>query len=132
MSRPDPLSSPQRARLGIVRVAMLAGVIMFGVVTWFLRRSGPAPGGIEAGPLDTITYGAMIAGIAGIVVMRRVVAAATDAARYANMAVIGWAFGELAALAGAVHYFMTGDPTRYVIGVMVMLLSFVLIPLRRT
>lgn len=127
----DPLDSRQRARLGIIRVSMLAGVIMFGLVTWFLRRSGPSPVSIDGSLLDMVTYGAMIAGIAGIVVMRRVVANAADAARYANIAVIGWAFGELAALAGAVHYFITGDPTRYVIGVMVMLVSFVLIPLRR-
>lgn len=128
----DPLDSRQRARLGIIRVAMLAGVIMFGLVTWFLRRGGPSPVSVDGSVLDTVTYGAMIAGIAGIVVMRRVVAAAADAARYANTAVIGWAFGELAALAGAVHYFITGDPTRYVIGLMVMLVSFVLIPLRRS
>jgi hypothetical protein len=132
MSRPDPLDSAHRARLGAIRISFLAGVLMFGAVVWFMRRGGGGPVASSTGLVDAISYAALAIGVIGIVVMRRVLANATTAAKYANSAVIGWSFGELAALGGGVHFFLTGDPTRYVIGVMVMLMSFVLIPLRRT
>ena len=131
MNRPDPLDSAHRARLGAIRLAMLAGVLVFGAVVWFLRRGTTAPGA-TGGVIDVVSYAAIAIGLVGILVLWRVLANATTAAKYANTAVMGWALGELAALGGGVHFFLTGDPTRYVIGVMVMLLSFVLIPLRRT
>jgi hypothetical protein len=132
MSRPDPLTSAHRARLGAIRLAMLAGVLVFGAVVWFMRRNGSAPAATSTAILETISYAAIGIGLVGIVVLWRVLARATTAGKYANIAVMGWALGELAALGGGVHFFLTGDPTRYVIGVMVMLMSFVLIPLRRT
>ena len=132
MKGPDPLTSAHRARLGAIRIAFLAGVLMFGAVVWFMRRGASAPTTIDPGVLDAISYAALAIGIVGIVAMRRVLGNATTAEKYANTAVMGWAFGELAALGGGVHFFLTGDPTRYVIGVMIMLMSFVLIPLRRT
>ena len=132
MSRPDPLDSAHRARLGTIRIAFLAGVLMFGAIIWFMRRGGGGPPASDSGLIDLMSYAAIAIGVVGIVVMRRVLANATTAEKYASSAVMGWAFGELAALGGGVHFFLTGDPTRYVIGVMVMLLSFVLIPLRRT
>ena len=132
MSRPDPLTSAHRARLGTIRISFLAGVLMFGAVIWFLRRGESAPTTDDPRLLDIMSFAALIVGGAGILIMRRVIGGTTTAEKYASAAVVGWAFGELAALGGGVHYMLTGDPTRYVIGVMVMLVSFVLIPLRRT
>jgi hypothetical protein len=45
--------------------------------------------------------------------------------------VIGWAAGELAALAGGVHYFLTNDPQWYGTGVLVLVASYVVLPIRR-
>ena len=128
----DPLTSAHRARLGVIRIAMLAGVIVFGAVTWFIRRDAAAPGISNPALLRTIGWVVFAVAVLGMGFMRQRVAAARDAATYGNLAVIGWAFGELAALFGAVYYFVTGDPTRFVTGIMLMLASFVLIPLRKT
>jgi hypothetical protein len=133
MTTPDPLGTRQRASLGVIRLSLLAGVLAFGAVTWFLHRgdawTGPArePGGAFA----TIALAVSILAIAGIVFARRQVTTTRDAGKYGSWCVIGWAFGELAALTGGVYYFLTDDPSRYLLGVLVMLLSFVLIPLRR-
>jgi hypothetical protein len=63
--------------------------------------------------------------------IRRAAFSTTDPARYRQLCIIGWALGEAAALSGGVHYFMTNDTSRYIVGVMVMLLIFMLLPLRR-
>lgn len=133
MTTPDPLGTRQRASLGVIRLSLLAGVLAFGAVTWFMHRdeawSGPArpPGGTFA----MVALAVSILAIAGILFARRQVTTTRDAAKYGSWCVLGWAFGEVAALTGGVYYFLTDDPGRYLLGVLVMLLSFVLIPLRR-
>jgi hypothetical protein len=133
MASPDPLGTRQRASLGVIRLSLLAGVLAFGAVTWSMHRgddwTGPArpPGGTFA----TVALAVSVLAIAGILFARRQVTTTRDAAKYGSWCVLGWAFGEVAALTGGVYYFLTDDPSRYLLGVLVMLLSFVLIPLRR-
>ena len=130
---PDPLSSQRRATLGVIRLALLAGVLAFGAVTWFTHRGPEWSGGprFVPEPLPTIALAVPVLAAIAIVFVRRAAFATTDPARYGSLCVVGWALGEAAALAGGVHYFLSNDPSRYLIGLFVMLLSFVLIPLRR-
>ena len=129
----DPLTSQRRAQLGVIRVALLAGVLAFGAVTWWTHQGlgyrGPAmpPGG----RLGTVAYVVDALAIVGSLLMRRLAFATADPARYGTRCVLAWAMGEAAALTGGVYYFMTNDMSRYLLGVLVMLLAFVLVPLRR-
>ena len=131
---PDPLDARRRATLGVIRLALLAGVLAFGVLTWFTHRGPEWAGGPRAvaGPLPTISLALSVVLAIAIAFVRRAAFATRDAARYGTLCIVGWAMGEAAALAGGVHYFLSNDPSRYLIGLFVMLLSFVLIPLRRT
>ena len=129
----DPLDSRGRATLGIIRLALLAGVLAFGAVTWFAhRRPDYHPAAPVNGPTATFSLVIGVLAIGAALLVRRAAFATTDAAKYRGLCIVGWSFGEMAALAGGIHYFMTNDPSRYAIGVLVMLCTFVLLPLRRT
>ena len=132
MNRPDPLSSGRRASLGATRMALLVGVLMFGGITWYTRRGDPMTTTPNIDLLYKVGYGVLVLAVVGIVVIRNKLAGVTDPAKYANLAVLGWSCGEAAAIYGGVYYFLSGDPSRYLTGVLLMLISFVAIPLRRT
>ena len=126
--------TPERtsAQLGIIRMAFLMGVLLFGAVIWFLqRREGFVPdGGLER--MRPVVPIIMLSFIAAIVGVRIYLSRVTDAAQIGTFQLIGWAIGEAAALFGGVYYFNTGDPRFYIIGLFVMLASFIVVPLRRS
>lgn len=116
--------------LRIIRIAMLAGVFLFGSVIWFLHGQGS----IETVPLDsTLRYvfvGIMIAAAAGLMAVQRRHAAAADPQQVQTWTIIGWAVGEAVTLFGAVLYFLTGSVTPFLVGVGMLLVAFIMIPVR--
>lgn len=119
------------AQLGIIRIGLLMGVLLFGAVVWFLhRRPGFVPDrGMEQ--LRPVVPFIMLGFIAAIVAVRIYLSRVTDAGRLGTYQIIGWAIGEAAALFGGVYYFNTDDPRFFLIGLFVMLASFIVLPLRR-
>ncbi len=123
----------QTAQLSIIRLSMLAGMLLFGGVIWWQRRSGPTP---PADPslasnvqtLATIWMGVAVLGLAALLAFgnRR-----PTEERRRTVSIIAWALGEGAALAGGVVYFIVGDARWYIAGIFVLLASFVLFPARR-
>jgi hypothetical protein len=69
-----------------------------------------------------------VAAAVGIFVVRTMARRASDASRRARLSIVGWALGEGAALYGGVYYFLTGQLGGYMIGLMILLASFVFIP----
>ena len=121
------------ASLALIRIAMLVGVLTFGAVIWFLHRQSAAPPAASEGAqrlAGALGY-VMIAVVVAIIAIRVAMARARDAERARSLNVIGWAAGELAALAGGVHYFLTNDPQWYGTGVLVLVASYVVLPIRR-
>lgn len=120
------------AQLGIIRMALLGGVLLFGAVIWFLhRRPGYVPvGGMEQ--LRPIVPLIMLAFIAGIVGIRFYLSRITDPAQLGTFQLVGWTLGEAAALFGGVYYYNTDDPRFFIIGLFVMVASFIVVPLRRS
>jgi hypothetical protein len=114
----------------IIRLALLAGVLTFGGVVWFVLRDG----GLETAPLEPgFLYGfvaVLVASGVGIAVIQLRHAAETEPARLQALAIAGWAVGEAPALLGGVLYLLSGNPVPYLVGLGMMLVAFVMIPVR--
>lgn len=133
MSTRRSASDPARVSLGVVRIALLAGVLAFGGVIWLLQaRTGWTP---SASPHDrTLRHVLMAAwaiGILGVLACFILVQAPRFARRTNVLAIIGSAMGELPAVAGGAHYLLTGSREWYVWGVGAMLITYFVFPIRR-
>ena len=121
----------------IIRFSLLSGVLLFGAVCWFTanqRGGGPQPNvDLASFALFRIAVPVLCLGALVIAtVLRGRVARERDAQQRNSLRVAAWAVGEGSALAGGVYYFMTGDPKLYVIGVVALLATFIIVPLRET
>lgn len=115
-------------QLHIIRASLLAGVLMFAAVTYYMRSQGtppPNPDGNGIGMAVLVVWAAAMVMV--IFASRRYNAVATRRER-TTWAIIGWSLGEAAGMAGTVHYFMTGDPTRFGIGLVMMVVVLRLFP----
>jgi hypothetical protein len=119
------------AALRVIRVALLAGVVIFGTVVFYMTREGPisdAPS--EAGRyLSFVLMGLSAASLAALVVVRSLREKASDWERKSSLTVIGWALGEGPGLLGGVIWMVTASPVPYLIGLAVLLVSFLMIPI---
>ena len=121
--------------LAIIRSALLAGVLLFGALCWLVtsqRGGGPRPGADPASyEIFRVLVPALCLGaVAVAIVMRGLVARERDAQKRTSLSIVGWAMGEGAALAGGVYFLALGDPKLYVFGVVAMLATFIIVPLR--
>lgn len=119
--------------LAVIRIALLAGVLAFGAVVYFLQRG---EGWTPADPDSTsVVRTAMFAVWAGaavlLIVLRLRLSGLSDSARR-TMLIVAWAIGEGAALIGGAYYMLSGEPQWFIIGLFIMLASFILFPIRRT
>jgi hypothetical protein len=74
---------------------------------------------------------ALAIGLVGMLVLRAIWSRAVDEKQRSTLMIVGWAMGEGVALAGGVYYFITNDPRYYVTGILVLLASFMLFPIKR-
>lgn len=119
------------AALFIIRIALVFPVLVFGAITYFRFSQGAAP---ATGPDETLTWivlGAWVAITAGILVLSRRSRDTASRDQRVTFAVFGWALGEAAAFLGATHYFLTGDPRRYGIGLLIFVIALVMFPIPR-
>lgn len=121
-------TSPSKLR--IIRIAMLAGVLTFGGLVFFLTQQEPRPAPENADVLQMANILLLIIVAVGLLVVQRVHAGQRDPARRSTFNIIAWALGEAVALFGGVHFLLTGQVTPYLVGLGMMLASFVLVPIR--
>lgn len=127
---PSPFSS-RGTSLRIVRMALLSGVVVFGaVVTWLVGQDGPRSSPEVRAPLQWVNIGLLILSAAGVLVLQRIHAAERDPARRQTWNIIAWALGEATAMFGGVHYLLVGSPAPYLVGLAMLVASFVLVPIR--
>ena len=118
-------------RLRIIRMAMLAGVLSFGGIVFFLTRENPPTATPEvAKTLQMVNIAILVAVAGGLLVLQRLHANQADASKRTALNIAAWAVGETAALFGGVHFLLIGNPTPYLVGLAMMLVSFVLVPIR--
>ncbi len=123
------MNSPP-SQLSIVRVGLLAGVLMFGGVTWVLHQQGSltmAPPDTAA-VLTTIAMVITAVSLLAVLVIRVFLVPGVPKGQHGSITIIAWAIGETPALFGAVHYFMTGEPRWFIVGLTVMLVAFFAMP----
>lgn len=122
---------PRAATLRIIRVAFLTGVLTFGGIVYYLdsqRGGGLDPSMGET--LQIVNLVLLVAAAVGILFIQRRHAAEPDPARRSTLNIAGWAMGEATALFGGVHYMLAGNAIPYLVGLTMMIASFVLVPIR--
>jgi hypothetical protein len=126
-------SSPRIARLAAIRMAILLGVLMFGAVAWYQRRSPDwqQPEGIAMRPMRLAGMAVWAIAVIGIITLRIRFAREVESASNARVAIVAWALAELPALFGAVFYYLTGDITLFAAGTGALVVAFLLFPVGR-
>lgn len=123
------MRSPLQAAL-VIRAAMLLGVLLFGGVTWFIRRTGDVPpfDPANASTLLWVARGVWGLSMAACIVLFALWRNARSAARVQSLSIIGWAAGELVAVMGGVVWFLTGNAEWYSFGLVYLVLAFLAFP----
>ena len=124
---------PSAAALAVIRLALLLGVLTFGAMTTFiLRRGDPRPPAGDA--LETMRIVGIVLWVIAVVAVALLRLRGTRIAGRmgtASPAILGWTIGEAVAIFGGVHYFLSGSPSWYLNGVLFLVATFVIFPLRR-
>jgi hypothetical protein len=125
------LSPPQipPAMLRIVRGAMAAGALLLGAVGIVKTMNGSARHG-EGTNLEYITYvayGFCAVMALGVYAVKALRARMQPAAR-SQISVMGWAVAEAAAMFGAVVMILGGPPWPWLLGMLVIALSWAQVP----
>ncbi len=133
MNDTDPYevrNAPAPTVLRIIRMALLAGVVTFGaVVTYLHSQERPdVPAAAEA--LQYVNIAFLVMAAAGVMYLQKKHEAERDPARRSTWNIIAWALGEATAMFGGVHYLLSGSPIPYLVGLAMLLASFVLVPIR--
>jgi len=124
------VTAPGSARtLGLIRIALLVGVLAFGGIVWHLRRSGDT--GYLVNPRSLRVAGqavwaSMTLGTLGLFLL----AGRATPERRGSLSVIAWALGEATAIYGGLFWLLLGDPQWYLYGVGCLLLTYFIFPIR--
>jgi hypothetical protein len=122
---------PAAIRLRVIRMALLAGVLTFGGIVFYLTSQRAPTTTPEAGKAMQMANIAILVAVAvGLLVLQRLHANQADPSKRTALNIAAWAVGETAALFGGVHFLLIGNPTPYLVGLAMMLVSFVLVPIR--
>jgi hypothetical protein len=127
------MNSRTAAPTHIIRLAMLAGVLTFGGVVYYLRRNGDAPGVDAEQARAFLWIGRALWGMAilGCLILYQLVLRERSPARRQSFQIVAWALGEMVALYGAMIWFLTGSPSWYTPGLIYLALAFLAFPIRR-
>ena len=116
-------------QLRVLRLALVSGVLVFGAVVWFLRRSGGAPEP-SVDPAALLIAGRLVWGVAvvGCSVLYLHLRRVTSAVQYRSGSIIAWALGEATAIYGGVVFLLAGTAFWYQLGVGFMVLAVLAFP----
>lgn len=122
---------PRAATLRIIRVALLTGVLVFGGVAYYLiqqKGGGLAPE--HADTLQIVNIALLVVAAVGIMIVQGRHATEREPSRRTTLNILAWAMGEAVALIGGVHFLLIGNPVPYLVGLMMMIASFIVVPIR--
>ena len=117
--------------LGLILIDLHVGVLAFGGVVWYFRRSSDASYDVD--PRGLRVAGQAVWGLATLGTLALFLAAGrASPERRATFAVIAWALGEATALYGGVFWLLLGDRQWYLYGVACLLLTYFIFPIRES
>ena len=117
--------------LALIRIALLVGVLVFGGVVWFLRRTSDPS--YPVNPQGLRVAGQAVGGLMTVGTLGLFLAAGkASPERRAAFSVVAWALGEATAIYGGLFWMMLGDPQWYLYGVACLLLTYFIFPVRNT
>jgi uncharacterized membrane protein AbrB (regulator of aidB expression) len=122
---------PRSATLRIVRIALLSGVLIFGGIAYYLTEQ--QGGGLDpslGGVLQIVNIVILVGAAVGIMIIQRRHLAETDPKKRTTLNITAWALGEATALFGGVHFLLVGNPIPFMVGLVMMIASFVVVPIR--
>ena len=122
---------PRATTLRIIRVSFLASTLLFGGIVFYLTsQQGGGTSPDTADVLQIVNITLLIGAAIGIMIIQRRHAAERDPARRSTLNIAGWAMGEATAMFGGVHFMLVGNPIPYLVGLVMMIASFVVVPIR--
>ena len=116
--------------LGLIRIALLVGVLAFGGIVWHLRRSGDTGYLVNPRSLRVAgqaVWGTMTLGTLALFLL----AGRAQPERRGSLGVIAWALGEATAIYGGLFWLLLGDSQWYLYGVACLLLTYFIFPIRQ-
>lgn len=125
-------SSATPATYRIIRLALLAGQLLFGAVAWFLLRTSDAFAADDPellGTLRLIFFVLAAGALGGIWFLRRLRITASDPQTQAQWCIVGWALGEGLAFFGGVYYLLSGSALLFFAGLLAFALAWLLLPI---
>ena len=117
--------------LGLIRIALLVGVLALGAIVWHLRRSGDTGYLVNPRTLRVVgqaVWGGMTIGTLALFLL----AGRAAPERRGSLSVIAWALGEATAIYGGLFWLLLGDSQWYLYGVGCLLLTYFIFPIRPT
>lgn len=122
---------PRSATLRIIRVALMSGVLVFGGIAYYLtQQQGGGLGPEMADTLQIVNIVLLVGAAIGIMIIQRRHAAETDPAKRTTLNIAAWAMGEATALFGGVHFMLVGNAIPFLVGLVMMIASFIVVPIR--
>ena len=116
--------------LGLIRIAFLVGVLAFGAIVWYLRRSGDT--GYLVNPRTLRVAGQAVWGCMTLGTLTLfLLAGRAKPERRGSLSVIAWALGEATAIYGGLFWLLLGDSQWYLYGVACLLLTYFIFPIRQ-
>lgn len=115
-----PSANAPRQPVQLIRLGLLAGVLLFGVVIVFVHRQPNWTPGTLPSALGYALLAYAIAIIPIAMALRPRIMREADPGRRATLLLIGWAVGEAAGLVGAVIFYVTGQGQGYLLGLLAM------------
>ncbi len=129
-TRPQTNQPPANA-LALIGIALWLGVLAFGVVVWFVHRAGTFPIRPAQAQLTYAQLGVCVLAVVFALAMRGGVRRMDDGPERNTKILSAWACGEGAALFGGVLFLLSNEAQWYAVGLLSMLTTYVLVPLRR-
>ncbi|MBX3134108.1 MAG: hypothetical protein KF689_12075 [Gemmatimonadaceae bacterium] len=118
--------------LFLIRTALILGVFGFAAFSYF--RGAEMVGNVDAAALEMLRYvfwgAAALAAVVAVLIRGRVESAAT-AQQKTSLLIVGWAFGEGAALFGIVLYMIGGAVSSLALGLLLFTFTLTILPIPR-
>lgn len=115
--------------LRMIRLALLAGVVIFGLAILYLTSTDGFPATPELGGVLRLVFLPLGLGAVAAIAAVRSVQSRAEPDRRGTFCVVGWALGEGVALFGGVAWLIAGEMLLYLTGLGLILVAFLLLPI---